>query len=132
LLATKNGTRYFTGVKSRNEMRQGGVGLNESYNLVLISDGAKVRLKEQGKTQVQVTALLLEEVASLAAGLEATAASATVSIRPKAGTYSAYFGLVSQLGTQRSVPMTPTACATHLCLARNVSDPRATIDLLNA
>ena len=31
LLATKNGIRYFIGVKARNEMRQGDVGLNESY-----------------------------------------------------------------------------------------------------
>ena len=34
LLATKNGIRYFIGVKARNEMRQGDVGLNELYNLV--------------------------------------------------------------------------------------------------
>jgi hypothetical protein len=45
LLATKSGTRHFIGVKARNEMRQGNVGLNESYNLVLIPDALNRRLK---------------------------------------------------------------------------------------
>jgi hypothetical protein len=49
LPATKDGVRYFIGVKARNEMRQGDVGLNESYNLVLISDPVNRRLKDQGK-----------------------------------------------------------------------------------
>jgi hypothetical protein len=48
LLATKNAIRYFIGVKARNEMRQGDVGLNESYNLALIPDALNKRLKEQG------------------------------------------------------------------------------------
>jgi hypothetical protein len=55
LLATKDGVRYFIGVKARNEMRQGDVGLNESYNLVLISDPMNDRLKRQGKTTDQIT-----------------------------------------------------------------------------
>jgi hypothetical protein len=131
LLATKDGMRYFIGVKARNEMRQGEVGLNESYNLVLISDPANARLKEQGKTTDQITSMLLAEVSALAAGLDATPAWATVSIRPRAGTYSAYFGLVARLGNRRSVPMTPKACARYQCLARDRSDPRITLDLLN-
>jgi hypothetical protein len=132
LLATENGERYFIGVKARNEMRQGSVGLNESYNLVLISDPVNARLKEQGKTTDQITSMLLAEVSALAAELGATPAWATVSIRPRAGTYSAYFGLVAQLGNRRSVPMTPKACAKYRCLARDRSDRRVTLDLSNA
>jgi hypothetical protein len=55
LLATKDGVRHFMGVKARNEMRQGDAGLNESYNLVLISDPINRKLKEQGKTPDQIT-----------------------------------------------------------------------------
>jgi Holliday junction resolvase-like predicted endonuclease len=132
LLATKHGVRYFIGVKARNEMRQGDVGLNESYNLVLIPDAANARLKTQGKTTDQITSMLLAEVSSLADGLGATAAWATVSIRPRAGTYSGYFGLVTTLGNRRSVPMVPKASATYHCLARDLPDARVTLDLLNS
>src|SRR5262249_11576157 len=132
LLATKNGIRYFIGVKARNEMRQGNVGLNESYNLVLIRDALNRRLKEQGKTTDQITAMLLAEVSTLATELDATPAWATVSIRPREGTYSAYFGLVVHLGNRRSVPMTPKDCTKYDCLARDLSDSRITLDLLNA
>jgi hypothetical protein len=132
VLATNDGVRYFIGVKARNEMRRGDVGLNESYNLVLISDPMNARLKAQGKTTDQITAVLLGEVSELAARLDATPAWATVSIRAREGTYSAYFGLVAQLGNRRSVPMTPKACATYQCLARGCSDPRVTLDLLNS
>ena len=131
LLATKNGIRYFIGVKARNEMRQGDVGLNESYNLVLIPDAPNKRLKEQGKTTDQITTMLLAEVSKLAIGLDGTPAWATVSIRPREGTYSAYFGPVAQIGNRRSVPMTPRDSAKYDCLARDLPDPRITIDLLN-
>jgi hypothetical protein len=131
LLATKDGVRYFIGVKARNEMRQGDVGLNESYNLVLISDPVNRRLKEQGKTPDQITAMLLAEVGRLATKLDATPAWVTVPIRPREGTFSSYFGPVAQLGNRRSVPMTSKACAAYLCLARDISDPRVTEDLLN-
>jgi hypothetical protein len=117
LLATKNGVRYFIG---------------ESYNLVLIPDALNKRLKDQGKTTDQITAMLLAEVSKLATDLDATPAWATVSIRPKAGTYSAYFGLVARLGNRRSVPMTPKDCVKYDCLARDLSDSRITLDLLNA
>lgn len=113
-------------------MRQGDVGLNESYNLVLISDAANAKLKEQGATTDEITAMLLAEVARLAAKLDATPAWATVAVRSRAGTYSAYFGLVAQLGNRRSVPMTPKACVTYHCLARDRADVRVTTDLLNA
>jgi hypothetical protein len=131
LLATKNGIRYFIGVKARNEMRQGNVGLNKSYNLILIRDDLNRRLKEQGKTTDQITAMLLAEVSKLATAIDATPAWAAVSIRPREGTYSAYFGLVSQLGNRRSVPMTPRDCSKHDCLARDLADARMTLDLLN-
>jgi hypothetical protein len=132
LLATKNGIQYFIGVKARNEMRQGNVGLNESYNLVLIPDALNKRLKSQGRTTDQITTMLLAEVSKLATNLDATPAWGTVSIRPNEGTYSAYFGLVARLGNRRSVPMTPRDCAKYDCLARNLSDSRITLDLLNA
>jgi hypothetical protein len=131
LLASKNGTTYFVGVKARNEMRQGRVGLNESYNLVLIGDALNRQLKAEGNSRDQVTGMLLAEVNELAAALNATAAWATVSIRATDGTYSAYFGDVAKLGNRRSVPMTPIACAAYDCLARNVADQRITPDLLN-
>jgi hypothetical protein len=110
-------------------MRQGDVGLNESYNLVYALNR---RLKEQGKTTEQITTMLLTEVSKLATDLDATPAWATVSIRPKEGTYSAYFGFVARLGNRRSVPMTPKDCAKYDCLARDPANPRITADLLNA
>jgi hypothetical protein len=132
LLATKDKVRYFIGVKTRNEMRQGDVGLNESYNIVLIPDAANRRLKAQGKTTDQITSMLLAEVSALARELDATPAWSTVSIRPRAGTYSAFFGQVATLGNRRSVRMVPKACATYRCLARDLPDARVTLDLLNA
>jgi hypothetical protein len=71
LLATKDGVNYFIGVKARNEMRQGDAGLNESYDLVLISDAVNAELQLQGKTTDQITSMLLEEVFALAAKLNA-------------------------------------------------------------
>jgi hypothetical protein len=131
LLASKDGVRYFVGVKARNEMRQGGIDLNESYNLILISNSLNARLKDHGKTTDQITSMLVAEVCALAAELDASPAWATVSIRTRAGTYSAYFGLVATLGNRRSVPMLPTACAAYRCLARDLPDGRVTLDLLN-
>ena len=72
-LEALNGGPTVVGVKARNEMRQGDVGLNESYNLVLISDVANARLKEQGKTTDQITSMLLAEVSALAAELHRVA-----------------------------------------------------------
>ena len=132
LLATRDGVRYFIGVKARNEMRQGDVGLNESYNLVLISDAMNAKLKSEGKTTDQITALLLAEMTTLATTHKAVPAWITVPIGAKAGTYSAYFGLLSRLGNRRSVPMKADACKTYECLAHDVADPRVTADLLNA
>jgi hypothetical protein len=58
-------------------MRQGFVGLNESYNLVLVSDAANKMLKREGKTTDQITSMLLDEVSELAAKEGATPAWAT-------------------------------------------------------
>jgi hypothetical protein len=132
LLATRDGVRYFIGVKARNEMRQGDVGLNESYNFVLISDAMNAKLKSEGKTIDQITALLLSEMTTLATAHKAIPAWITVPIRAKAGTYSAYFGLLTKLGSRRSIPMKPDDCKNHECLARDVADSRVTADLLNA
>jgi hypothetical protein len=132
LLATSGGVRYLIGVKTRNEMRQGFVGLNESYNLVLVSDRLNYELKAQGKTTAQITAMLWAEVAELAKRYDATPAWITVPIRATAGTYSAYFGVVANLGNIRSVKMTRVACAGYRCLGRDISDVRVTPDLLNA
>jgi len=131
LLATKNGVRYFISVKTRNEMRQGEVGMNEAYNLILISNVANAELKRQGETADQITEMLLAEVGDLAAVYDATPAWITVVISAKAGTYSAYFGLVATLGNRRSVPMTLKAREEYLCLADNLTDGRVTADLLN-
>ena len=54
-------------------MRQGNVGLNNSYNLVLIRDALNKQLKNQGKTTEQITAMLLAEVSKLAIDLDANA-----------------------------------------------------------
>jgi hypothetical protein len=132
LLAVRDGVRYFIGVKARNEMRQGNVGLNEAYNFVLISDAMKAKLKSGGKTTDQITAMLLAEMTGLAATHRAIPAWIMVPIRAEAGTYSAYFGLLSHLGNRRSVPMKPAACKTYECLAHDVADARVTKDLLNA
>ena len=131
LLAAKDASRYFVGVKARNENRQGNVKLNESYNLAKIPDPLNKRLRAEGRTVDQITAMLLAEVNSLAARHNAEAAWVTIPLRPLAGTYSAYFGTVAQLGNRRSVQMTPQACATYRCLGRDLSDTRITQDLLN-
>jgi hypothetical protein len=99
---------------------------------VLVSDAMNAKLKGEGKTTSQITALLHAEMTVLATTHKAVPAWITVPIRAKAGTYSAYFGLLSHLGNRRSVPMKPDACKTYDCLARDVADPRVTSDLLNA
>jgi hypothetical protein len=72
LLAVRDGIRYLIGVKTRNEMRQGEVGLNESYNLVLIRDATNAELQRQGKAVEQITSMMLAEVTDLASRHEAT------------------------------------------------------------
>jgi hypothetical protein len=131
IVATRSGARFLIGVKTRNEMREGDVGLNGSYNLVLVSNSAKALLEGQGKTKDQITALLLNEINELAATHEAVAGWVTVSVRPRTASYSAYFGLVSSLGNKRSVPTTHKARTSYLCLADNLQDNRITLDLLN-
>jgi len=131
LLAERNGKRYLVGVKTRNEMRQGDIGLNASYNLVLINDAANKELKRQGLSVDEITARLLAQVHELASQHDAKAAWITVAVRPRKAEYSAYFGLVSDLGNRRSVPMTERARANYMCIADCVVDPRITADLKN-
>jgi quercetin dioxygenase-like cupin family protein len=76
--------------------------------------------------------MLLNEVSEMANQHQAVPAWITVSVRPREGTYSAYFGLVGELGNRRSVPMAPKACKDYLCLARDIVDPRVSLDLLNS
>jgi hypothetical protein len=76
--------------------------------------------------------MLLEEVQALAVSHDAEPAWVAVAVRPDAGTYSAYFGLVASVGLKRAIPMTTSACRLHECLARDVRDRRITTDLLNA
>ncbi|MGV8840606.1 MAG: hypothetical protein ACWA6X_09920 [Bauldia sp.] len=131
LIAKKDGNRFLIGVKTRNLMRQGGSGLNGSYNLVLISDSTNKELKKNNKTQDQITSMLLNEVNEMAAAMKAEAAWITVSVRPEIGDHCAFFGTVASLGQRRSVPMTPAAISKYLCLANNRPDGRITADLLN-
>ncbi|TIM99996.1 MAG: hypothetical protein E5Y38_14900 [Mesorhizobium sp.] len=131
LLAEKGGIRYFIGVKARNEERDMG-GLNESYNCVLVPDAINRRMKEQGATVGDITALALRQVHLLAERFAAIPAWVTVPLRPMQGTYSAYFGLLKELGHRRSIPMTGAARASYICLADWAVDARITPDLCNA
>lgn len=72
-------------------MRQGNVGLTSVLQSCLDTDALNKRLKNQGKTTDQITVMLLAEVSKLATHLDATPAWGNVSIRPRDGTYSAYF-----------------------------------------
>lgn len=132
VLAVRDGTRYFIGVKTRNQFQRGGVRRNDSYNLVLIRDVANAALKRAGKTTEQITRALLHEVNDMAAAHDCEAAWLTVAVRALEGTYSAYFGTVAALGVRRSVPMTEAACAKHECLARDRADVRIDAGLHNA
>jgi hypothetical protein len=131
LLATRNGTRYLIGVKTRNEMRQGDVGLNASYNLVLVPDAVNRSLKLTGKSTEEISKMAWQEVAELAAQSSAVPAWVTVAARPRSGEFSAYFGLVGELRNRRSVPMTLEARRRYLCIADSISDARITADLWN-
>lgn len=106
IMAVKDGIRFFIGVKTRNEMQQGGTALNASYNLVLANNARNRILKEQGYAVEQITGMLLDEVRTLAQKVEAVPAWITVPVDVMTSTYSAYFGLLEDLGHKRSVPMT--------------------------
>jgi Holliday junction resolvase-like predicted endonuclease len=131
ILATRDGRRFLISVKTRNEMRQGGAKRNESYNLVQIRHSRNAELKRQGKDPNEVTRMLLREVVDLAKSRDAEPAWVVVTVRPKAATYSAYFGVLSELGKKRSVPMTVDALRNYECLARGLVDAQITPDLLN-
>jgi hypothetical protein len=129
LLAEKDGSRYFIGVKARNEKQCGGR-LNDSNNCVLVANDKNMAHKALGKTTGEITQMALEQVCQLAA-FEAIPAWMTIPIRADEGTYSVYFGLLSQLGNQRSIPMTTNARKGYQCLVDWVVDKRITPDLTN-
>lgn len=131
ILATRGSDRYLIGVKTRNEFQIGGEKRNESYNLVLINDAKNKMLKGKGTTTDAITSALLDDIRNLASEFDAIPAWATVAIRPLEGIYSAYFGLVSDLGNKRSVPMTLSARSRYMALAEESFDPRITPDLIN-
>jgi hypothetical protein len=117
LMAVRDGKRYFIGVKARNEDKAEG-GPNPSYNIVLISKAKDAELKKRGMTRQEITALLLKEVRVLAKSRRAIPAWVTVAVRPLEGTYAAYFGLLDQIGSRRSVPMLPKDRASYEALPR--------------
>jgi hypothetical protein len=130
LLARKDGRTYFIGVKTRNEDRDVG-GINESYNCVLVPDAINRRLKERGMTKDEITALALDQVRALAKQFSAIPAWIAIPMRPMEGKYSAYFGLMENLGNRRSIPMTHAARRTYECLVDWKADARITPDLTN-
>lgn len=132
VMAVKDGVRFFIGVKTRNEMKQGRSALNESYNLILANNARNRILKEQGLSVDQITSMLLDEVWTLARKVEAVPAWITIPVNVTTSTYSAYFGLLEDLGHKRSVPMTMAARARYLALSENTFDPRLTPALLNS
>lgn len=131
ILAVKGGVRFFIGVKTRNEMQRGGAALNASYNLVLANNARNRILKEQGLAVHQITEMLLDEVRTLAQKVEAIPAWVTVPVDVTTSTYSAYFGLLKDLGHKRSVPMTMAARKRYIALSEHAFDSRLKPTLLN-
>ena len=131
VLASKNGQRYLIGVKSRNEFQDNGK-LNPCYNAVLIRNDKKKVLEGLGKTEAQITAILWEGIDEIAAHLAGNTAWIAIALRPEQGTYSAYFGLVSDIRHRRSIPMKPADRDAYVELAPiGTKDARVTADLLN-
>lgn len=131
ILAARNGTLYFIGVKSRNEFQTNGK-INPTYNAVLIRADKKRQLESQGKTETQITALLWAEVQRLADQCKAVPAWTTIAMQPLKGIFSAYFGLVSALGNRRSIPMKIDDRRSYEVLAKHKTDSRITDDLHNS
>ena len=130
LFARKGERVYFVGVKTRNEERDVG-GLNDAYNCVLVKEAANRRLKAQGKTPEEITSIALEQVHRLAAEFNAIAAWITVPVRADQRLYAAFFGLLSDLGNRRSIPMTARALPGYECLVDWRQDSRITPELSN-
>jgi len=130
VMAEQNGTRYFISVKSRNEEKKGG-GINPSYNLLKISNSRKSALEREGHSKEQITKMLINEANILAERFEAVAAWITVPIRPARHLYSAYFGLLKDLGVRRSIPMKPDEYQNYVQLADWTRDDRIGAGLTN-
>ncbi|PBB81225.1 hypothetical protein CK218_12720 [Mesorhizobium sp. WSM3879] len=131
LIGVRNNVRFLIGVKTRNEMRRGRLKMNEAYNLVLVSNPKNQALKLQGRTVEEITRMALEEVHQLARAERAKPAWITVPINATTATFSAYFGLLDDLGCRRSVPMTYEARRRYLALAEERHDDRIAPHLLN-
>lgn len=131
LIGVRDNARFLIGVKTRNEMRQGQLEINGAYNLVLVSNTKNRTLKLQGKTVEEITRMALDEVHQLARAEGAIPAWVTVPIDVTTATFSAYFGLLDDLGNRRSVPMTYDARRRYLVLAEKQHDGRLKRHLLN-
>jgi hypothetical protein len=138
VLAKRNGTWYFTGVKARNEQRDIG-GLNKEYNIVEVGRAQGKVLIAQGKTVREITALLWDEVQTLATrvrpltgGYDAVPAWVTVAMRPKEGNYCLFFDLASKVAHRRSIPMKIEDRRNYERLADHEPDARITPNLSNA
>jgi hypothetical protein len=130
LLAEREGTRYFIGVKARNELQVSGA-LNPTYNLFLIPYKKNSLLRDRGVTVDEITRHGISQIHQLAAHFDAIPAWITVPIRSYAQTYAVYFGLLEELGNRRSIPMTEKAIKSHECLRQWTKDARITADLSN-
>jgi Holliday junction resolvase-like predicted endonuclease len=130
VMAERGGVRYFISVKSRNEKRRGGR-LNDSYNVLLINGTRNKQLKIQGKSQTEITKMLIDEAHQLANQFDAVAAWTTIPIRPCRQSYAAFFGLLDDLGVRRSIPMKPHNYSNYQTLSDWVFDDRITASLTN-
>lgn len=130
LLAERDGKKYLISVKARNEKKDDGR-LNDSYNCIIVSKAKNDRLKDEGKSVEEITKLAIKEVKDLALLYEAVPAWITIPIRPERGAYAVYFGLLSQLGEKRAIPMTPDAIRQYQCLVQWKIDNRITAALSN-
>ncbi len=131
IAAERNGTAYIISVKARNRLTNKGE-LNKYYNILKINAVKDAKLKASGLSADQITLKLYQELNVIAIREEATPAWVTVPIDASSATFSAYFGLVSDLRLKKSIPMTPTAFAGYEALVANRYDARITPDLSNA
>lgn len=141
LYAERDGFRYFISVKTRNEIRDCGARINESYNCFSISQKRAMELKALGKTTEEITRIAIAQIQELADAYgktltpdrEATVIPAwiTVPVRPEAGTYAVYFGTLDSLGLKRAIPMTAAAVKTYECLVDWTVDERIVPSLSN-
>lgn len=127
--ARREGTLYLISVKTRNRRRDNGR-LNESYNCVQVSKQRNDRLKSQGKTTREITAIAIDQVRQLAIESNSVAAWVAVSVCPKRNSYAVYFGQLDLL-RGRAIAMTPEAIGGYECLTNWTVDKRIGPELSN-